>query len=241
MADDRVRDDAGDSDEPSEVHARHIVEDMVAGQGISSDPEALGPEDVAQLAGIRAPDDQGVTVDDDEVDRLGEITDTRIYEGDLEARPLGVDQPDEPEEENLELLVDNELREGETDNPDEAAEEGFAWVPPSDPPIVPNGDGDPDVAAGFGTSADDEPFDADHHATLLSGEDERTERVIEALRAHATTAGLVDRLEVDTDGGTVFVSGNVDDLDDEDEVLSVVSEVDGVANVVNRIDVLSAD
>ena len=51
----------------------------------------------------------------DEVDTLGELTDTEIYEG----------EPTEPREENLELLTESELRAGETADPNVAAEEGL--------------------------------------------------------------------------------------------------------------------
>src|SRR5204862_524520 len=83
---------------------------------------------------------------------------------------------------------------GGSDDPGEAAEEGLTYVPPVDPPVVMGEGGMPQVAAGFGTTADDEPFDADHHDAALYDEDERSERVREALLSHAATSGLVDRL-----------------------------------------------
>jgi hypothetical protein len=227
------------TDEPEPEHRRHILEDLAAGQGVSNDPEALPAEDVAQLAGIRDPADQGVVASSDELDRLGSMTDTRILEGELEARPPDSDQPDEPDAQNIEMLIETELRDGETDDPGEAAEEGLAYVPPVDPPVVLGRGGMPEVAAGFGTTADDEPFDADHHDAALFGEDERTERVLEALRSHAATSGLVDRLSIDTDGSRVIVEGTLDDLDDEDEVLEVIGEVAGVSDVINRIEIES--
>ena len=114
----------------------------------------------------------------DEVDTLGELTDTDIYEGELEAGAHD-DSANEPAAENLELLVETELRDGETANADVAAEEGLTWVPPIDPPVVPDPD-DPQgiqVAAGFGTEASVEPFDEDHHGELLTASDEFGERV----------------------------------------------------------------
>jgi hypothetical protein len=236
MTDDRaIARDAEDDDAP------HVLDDLAAAQGRSDDPDAIPVEDVMTLGAIRDPELQGSAVlDVSEVDTLGEITDTRIYEGELEARTPGSDQPDESDAENLESLLETELREGETDDAGEAAEEGLTWVPPSDPPIVANERGDAEVAAGFGTTADDEPFDADHHASGLFGEDEMTQRVLDALRTHAETAGLADRLQVETIGPRVVVAGEVDDLDDEDAVLGVVSDVDGVVDVESRIEVVAA-
>jgi hypothetical protein len=224
-------------DEPDD--RPHVGADLTAGQGESDDPEALPAEDVAQLAGIRADVDQTAVASSDELDRLGTMTDTRVLEGDLEARPPDSDQPDEPDAANIESLLETELRDGETDDPGEAAEEGLTYVPPVDPPVVLGEGGMPDIAAGFGTSADDEPFDADHHDAALFGDDERTERIREALLSHAATSGLVDRLSFDTVGSRVVVAGTLDDLDDEDEVLEVISGVDGVSDVVNRIEIES--
>jgi hypothetical protein len=202
-------------------------------------PETAGEidSDVARLLGLR-PAGSDPMPGEEEVDTLGQMTDTRIYQGDLEARPPGVDQPDHDAAENLEMLIETELREGETDDPNEAAEEGLAWVPPIDPPLRIGDDG-PEVAAGFGTTAQDEPFDADHHAEALSELDEIEARVVEALRADATTAGLADGLAIDAEGGRVVIAGPVDDLEDEEAVLTVAAGVSGVRVVVNRLDIRS--
>jgi osmotically-inducible protein OsmY len=82
-----------------------------------------------------------------------------------------------------------------------------------------------------------EPFDQDHHASALPADDERTERVLEALRSHSATTALVDRLAVETVGSTVIVAGTVEDLVDEDEIVAVASSVDGVSEVDSRIEV----
>jgi hypothetical protein len=175
------------------------------------------------------------------VDDLGQLTDTRIDEGDLEARPLGGDQPDEPLAENLEFLESLELRAEETDDPTEAAEEGLTWVPPTDPPVVAGRQGDPEIAAGFGVSATAEPFDADHHDELLWAEDEVTARVFDALRADALATQYVDDLQVDSAGSIVRISGIVDDLEDEDQILAVAGDVSGVTEVRSRIRVLDLE
>jgi hypothetical protein len=217
----------------------HVAADLAAGQGTSNDRKALPAEDVAQLAGIRNDVDQAAFASSDEIDRLGTMTDTRVLEGELEARPPDSDQPDEPDAENIESLVATELRDGETDDPGEAAEEGLTYVPPVDPPVVMGEGGMPEMAAGFGTTADDEPFDADHHDAAMYSEDERTERVREALLSHAATSALVDRLSFETVGSRVVVAGTLEDLEDEDEVLEVISEVDGITDIVNRIEIES--
>ncbi|HET9682046.1 MAG TPA: BON domain-containing protein [Candidatus Limnocylindrales bacterium] len=190
--------------------------------------------DVAELLGLR-PAGADSMPDSSELDDLGEMTDTAVYEGELTSRQPGSDQPDQLQ---LESLAADEARAGETDNADEAAEEGLAWIPPTDPPTRPDPNGfGPEVAAGFGTTAEDEPFDADHHGELLYAADERTERVEEALRADARTSGFADRIDVDTEDGRVILDGRVDDLDDEDAAIAVAEEVSGVAEVVSRLSI----
>lgn len=189
---------------------------------------------MAQLLGLRSPDAEAMP-EIAELDGQGEMTDTRIYEGELESRTLGSDQPDEAPEENIESLAADGFRDGETDDPGEAAEEGLAWVPPTDPPVVPGDQGQPEIGAGFGTSADDEPFDRDHPGSLLSPHDEVEGRVLEALRANAATSALVDRISIDAEGGALTIRGEVDDTEDEDAIVAVAESVQGVAGAVSRL------
>jgi len=184
--------------------------------------------DVAELLGLR-PTDADSVPGPEEFDVTGGVTDTGIDEGELEARPNH-----EPAT-GLEDLAAIEVRAGETDDPAEAAEEGLVWIPPVDPPVRAGPDGDPEVAAGFGTTADEEPFDFDHHAEPVPARDERTARIVEALRADARTAGFADDLVVDSDGGRVTLRGMVADLEDEDAVLAVIDEVPGVTDVVDDL------
>lgn len=207
--------------------------------GRQPDTAAEVDPDVAQLLGMR-PADAGAVFDASEVDTLGEMTDTRVYQGDLEARPRNSDQPDDAPAANLELLIEDELRDGETDDPNEAAEEGLAWVPPIDPPLRVDDDG-PEVAAGFGTTAQDEPFDEDHGAAALSPLDDVESRVLEALRADAQTAGFADDLELDAEGGVLRIAGAVEDLEDEDAVVAVAEQVAGVTEVESRLVVRAAE
>lgn len=194
-----------------------------------------------ELMGAREVDRVEAVFPVEGVDTLGSMTDTRIYEGELEARPPDSDQPDEPLEENLEFLEALELRAEETDDPNEAAEEGMTWVPPTDPPVVPGRDGDPQVGAGFGTTSLDEPYDADHHGALLWAEDEMTARVREALRADALATRYADDLIIAASGSSVRLAGMVEDLEDEEQVLAVVSEVDGVTSIRNRLRVAALE
>ncbi len=182
--------------------------------------------------------DQVAYVRQSEIDDLGTMRDTAIYEGELEA---GVhdDLPTEPESENLEDLTALEMRAGETANPDIAAEEGLAWVPPIDPPVIPSEE-DPqglEVAAGFGVDSLAEPYDADHHSEAVTDTDDMEERIHEALRADSATSAMAQRIQVALRGGTVILRGEVEDLVDTDEVVAVVERVTGVTEVIDEIEV----
>jgi hypothetical protein len=177
----------------------------------------------------------GATFPMDAVDEKKEITDTAIYEGELEAGTPDSLEPDAEPVESLDLLESLELRSGETDDPGEAAEEGLTWIPPVDPPVSGVEHGDPRIAAGFGTTSLDEPYDEDHHRSALPAEDEVTARVREALLADASTTGYADSLDVETEGGVVRIAGWVEDLEDETNVLAVLGAVDGVSEVLNGL------
>jgi hypothetical protein len=187
-----------------------------------------------ELSGTEERDRQDGILDADQVDiARGSVTDTELYEGAsgvIEDNAL-VDSP-----ESLELLEDLDLRSDETSDPNVAAEEGLAWVPPSDPPIVPSSEpGGASIAAGFGSSALDEPYDADHHDSPLSAEDEMSDRVREALRADASTTQYADSVDIESEGGRIVLRGVVEDLEDDDNVVAVASTVTGVAEVVDRL------
>lgn len=204
-------------------------------------PEPTGVEKAIELEGTRALDDQASYVDQADVEQRPGLTDTELYEGELEARGGAIDA-DGSGSERLEVLTELELRGDETDNPDVAAEEGLPYVPPMDPPIVPSDDaGGIAVAAGFGASALDEPYDEDHQNSLGTGEDDLAARVREALRADSATSGYADRIVIGSRGGTVVLRGMVADLDDTDALVEVAQRATGVVEVIDEVEVEGMD
>ena len=166
--------------------------------------------------------------DEVEIDSA-EPTDTDLYEGELGSSDTST----------IEDLASMELRDGETDDPMVAAEEGLTYIAPVDPPVEPDPD-DPQgarIAAGFGSSAEDEPYDRGHRAELLTSEDEIVERIREALLADATTTQYADYLAIAARGGTVAVRGVVEDIDDTDNIVEVISRVAGVEDVIDELEV----
>jgi hypothetical protein len=209
----------------------------------SSDPSTNTPlnppsppieEQLRQLAGYRSADDQGEFPAADELDDLGQPTSTDVYEGQLEAGTAD-DLPGDPNAENLEMLTELELRADETDDPMEAVEEGFTYVPPIDPPVTPGGVDNAEIASGLGLSALDEEYDEDHHDSFLSADDEVRARVREALRADSSTSQYAGKITISVRDGVVTLSGVVDDLVDSDNLLAIAEYVDGVDEVVDEL------
>ena len=203
----------------------------------ASDPE-IG-DLVRELSGEERPEDQDAVLTLDEIAEPDEgLTGTERELGYLEA---GVDPTGGigQDIQSVEILRERDLNSDETSDPYVASDEGVPWVPPVDPVVVPD-ERDPEglaVAAGTGTSALDEPYDADHHSTLLPAEDEMTARVREALRADALTTAYADDLGIDTEGDVVTIRGKVADIEDLDAVLAVAAGVTGINEVRDELEV----
>ena len=201
-------------------------------------PRPVDPDDVARieeiadLQGDAMPIDQDAFLDPDEFEKHREPTQTELDRGES--------VPDRDSVVGLastfDMLAAEELREGETDDPDVAAEEGLTYVPPIDPPTRADAEepGGIEVAAGAAVSALSEPYDDDHEADLLSSEPELTARIRDALEADAATSELADRLIIGTRGSTVVVRGVVDDIDDGDNIAAVIERVAGVEEVIDE-------
>jgi hypothetical protein len=189
-------------------------------------------EQLREMAGYRPQEDQGTLIDADDAGDLGALTRTDVDEGEQIA-----DDEDRPEDtEDIEMLTELELRAEETDDPMEAVEEGFTYIPPIDPPTVPGGGlQNAEVASGLGESALDEPYDEDHHDSFINSDDEVVARVREALRADSSTTQYAGRVAIEARGGIVTVRGVVDDLVDSDNIIAVAEYVEGVEEVVDEL------
>ena len=69
---------------------------------------------------------------------------------------------------------------------------------------------------------------------MLSDESDLTARIRDALEADAATTDLADRLVIGTRGSTVVVRGVVDDINDGDNIASVIERVAGVEEVIDE-------
>lgn len=184
-----------------------------------------------QLAGRNT--EETAYIDASDVESLEGISTTDVYEGETDPNQ----ELAEGGAERFDLLVEQELRAGETDDVMEAVEEGMTYVPPIDPPVVPDRDNHESiqVATGFGLEAAAQDRDPDMLATdyerAFERGDDMTAMVRQALRADSQTTHLADSLAIATVNGTVIVRGVVDDLDDTDSIVAVISELPGVESV----------
>jgi len=188
-------------------------------------------EELRALAGEEPADEQDGALDPDEIESREELTMTELDR--LETR-----SSDTTDLVSVDGLAAEGLRDGETDDPEVAAQEGLTWVPPTDPPFVvsddPNGIA---VAAGLGSSALDDPYDDDHRAEDLSAESELNARIREAIRADAATSGYAERIVIGTIGSTAILRGVIDDLNDADDLVAVVERVKGIDEVRDETEV----
>lgn len=209
------------------------IESQVVGAGTDPDVSADAAsdmddgiaEDIDMLSGTNM---EGTAyVDVSAVDQLEGITQTDVYQGETTST-----QEREEAAEDFDLLIETDLREGETDDVMESVEEGLTYIPPIDPPVSPITD-DPEgaaVATGFGLTAEDD-LDADDLQTLGSTDDDLTARVRRALRDDSLTLHLARRVRIAADNGIVIVRGEVDDLTDSDSILAVLEDVPGVDEI----------
>lgn len=197
------------------------------------DDEATDDEATPEsLSGDDDRDNQTVFFQAADIDRVGseKDLDVPIYEGDLtsDGGEYGV--------EHLESLTDDERRDGETDDPNIAAEEGLTYIPPTDPPTRASDDLEGiEIASGFGETSLEDPYDESHHDELLYGEDEVSARVRDALRADAATSEFADQIHIVTIGSRVILGGVVDTIEDTDDAAAVAEQVEGVTEVEDRM------
>jgi hypothetical protein len=156
-------------------------------------------------------------------------------------QPLaGIEEEDVDVEEELaqDEIFDTGKGEGHTYNPQQAAEQGLTYTPPSDPPTVPSEDlQGAEIGAGFAPSMEDSDPDRQRLPDRIDDQDlDLQEDVYQALRYNSETAHLSDT-RVLVNEGVVSLFGTVPSEDDLGRIYSVISELEGVVRVVNHLQV----
>jgi hypothetical protein len=161
-----------------------------------------------------------------------EFSEERPYR--IEADGVGVE-----EELAVDELIDTQHGDGHTYNPQQAAEQGLTYTPPSDPPVVPSEDDlqGAEIAAGFAPSIDDSALDAEVLPLRVSHNDlDLLDNVYRSLRNMSETAHLTN-IKIQVNQGVVSLLGTVFSQDDIPRVYAIVSELDGVVEVRNHLSV----
>lgn len=165
---------------------------------------------IQALQGEAMPDDQGAFLTPNEMEHRREQTQTEVDRGDAPDAPAGgLDTV-----QDLDGLASDDLRDGETDDPEVAAQEGLTYVLPSEPREA-DDDGDP-------TTSD------------LAPSGDLAEQIEAALQADPSTSTLDARLRIRTRGRTLILRGIVDDIDDADSVVAVLEGIDGIDEVIDE-------
>jgi osmotically-inducible protein OsmY len=136
-------------------------------------------------------------------------------------------------------IMGNQRGTGRTYQPQKAVEEGLSYTPPRDPPTVPS-EADAqgsEMAAGFAASMEE----ADPDAQILPDRIDRADLEIQedvglALRYNSETSHLTD-LSVLVDRGAVSLYGTVPSEDDIAQVYAIVSDLEGVVEVISHLEV----
>lgn len=182
-------------------------------------------EQLREMAGYRSDDDRGLgAISEHEIERAGNHNLTDIYQGDNDERRDLADPT-----ESLDDLTGVNLRDGETDDAMEAIEEGLSYVPPIDPPLMADHDSPDEVAVvgGFALAADEEGNE---------GVASLAKRVHVRLLHDSATALIARRVRVrETEPGLILLSGTIDDLTDEELLIGVAEQVEGVEEVESRL------
>ena len=201
------------------------------------DARDLPIDDVIEVQGDVPPIDQDAFLDTDEVERERTGTRTELDAG-YTIPDLALAGGEAAVLDDLDL---DDLREGETDDPGVATQEGLTYVPPIDPPVVPDPESEDGiaVAAGMAVSAESDPYDDDHRGTDLDPGSVMNVRIREALRADSQTSVLEDRLIIGTRGSVAVIRGVIDDVEDSDAIIDVVSRVSGISDVVDQTELAS--
>jgi hypothetical protein len=152
------------------------------------------------------------------------------------------DSAEEPQEEELfdTTAGPSTVVDVGTIDPEEAAEEGIPYFPPTDPMVRP--DSGPEKLAminGFSPTSVDDFGDAGDGAGGLvpQGDEQLADDIRRELREDALTVELA--VDVQVRNSVVYLRGVVETLDDAENAEAVAARVPGVESVVEQLEVLN--
>jgi hypothetical protein len=120
-----------------------------------------------------------------------------------------------------------------------AQQQGLVYTPPDDPPVIPSDDRQgAEIAAGFGQAIEEED---DPRAELLpewvtNNDEDLADKVRTAIHRNSETSTMTD-IEVSVEDGIVYLTGEVETLDEIDILVTLVQDLEGVDYVEEELDV----
>jgi hypothetical protein len=179
-------------------------------------------------------------LDDDELNEdLNDAYETPFIEVSLEEMEEENELRRREHELEIDGPIDTQHGDGSAYYAYEAIKQGLVYTPPDDPPVIPgNGFQDAEMAAGFGQSMEeeDDPRGEEMPAQFANSDYDLEEKINAALRKNSETSTFTD-IQVDVEDGVVYLSGQVETLDDVDILVTVIRDLDGVVDVEENLEV----
>jgi hypothetical protein len=135
--------------------------------------------------------------------------------------------------------VDTQHGDGSAYDPFMAEVQGLVYIPPDDPPVIPSDRPEQiEIAAGFGKAIEeeDDPREEVLPDHVINNDSDLEEKIRAALRKNSETTTLTE-IDVTVEDGIVYLSGQVETLDDVDLVVTVVRDLEGVVDVEEDLEV----
>ncbi len=157
----------------------------------------------------------------------------------LEDKLVTEEDKDASEKVEKDLAAEEQIaaKGGHTYNPQQAAEQGLVYTPPTDPPVV-RSETDPqgtEVAAGFAPSMEAaEPAKRDLPDRVNGSDLELQTAIYETLQYNSETAHLRN-IVVEAINGIVNLRGTVPDEADIARVYSIVRDMAGVVEIYSNL------
>jgi hypothetical protein len=134
-------------------------------------------------------------------------------------------------------LIETNETDGSTENVQLVMDQGLVYTPPTDPPVVPSDDPQgAEIAAGFGSSIEDEPEVANLPESVDDNDFDAEDDLRKALYYNSETTHL-DDVRIYVRNGIAYLRGTVLDEDDITIVDEFVRDMEMVDDVRNEIEV----
>jgi hypothetical protein len=193
------------------------------------------------MAGSQLDDADNITVGErlgiEDTSILDEFEEDEISLEELDERLAAEDREAEFDEDGP---VDTQHGDGTAYYPLKAQQQGLVYIPPDDPPIMPSDDPQGiEIAGGFAKESQLEDPRGEYVPEQVAGGDWDLQARIESVLRKSSMTNQMTDVRIQVEDGIVYLSGQVETLDDIDVVCSVVQNIEGVNDVEEELIVTS--